>query len=106
VYVRGRHRRGTPHRAIRRPGGVVLLLSLGLAASCRRPLPDQDGPGAQTYAEQCGLCHPAYQPGLMTAAMWEIQVGRMDEQRARRGVPPLSDADRRVILEYLKAHAE
>ncbi|MBU6281838.1 hypothetical protein KGQ64_06310 [bacterium] len=76
-----------------------------LSAACTRPLPDADGPGARVYAAQCGICHVAYQPGLMTPAMWEIQVARMDEHRSRRGLPPLADADRRVILEYLKAHA-
>ena len=27
----------------------------------------------------------------MTPAMWEVQVARMDEHRARRGVPPLAE---------------
>ena len=76
-----------------------------LATACARPLPDPESPGAQVYAAQCGMCHRAYDPGLMTPAMWEIQVARMDEQRARRGLPPLADGDRRAILDYLRAHA-
>lgn len=83
---------------------AIAAVSL-LAAGCTRPLPDPGSPGAVAYAAQCGICHVPYQPGSMTFAMWEIQVARMDELRARRGVPPLADADRRAILDYLKAHS-
>lgn len=98
-----------PDRCVRATGrtrgaAAIALASL-VAAGCTRPLPDAQSPGAQVYAAQCGICHVAYQPGLMTPAMWEVQVGRMDEHRRRRGVPPLDDADRRVILDYLRAHA-
>ncbi|MFM7736107.1 MAG: hypothetical protein ACKPBU_09060 [Alphaproteobacteria bacterium] len=92
-------------RPIRRRGAGAIALGALLAAGCTRPLPDPESPGAQVYAAQCGICHVAYQPGLMTPAMWEVQVARMDEQRARRGIAPLADADRRLILEYLRAHA-
>lgn len=83
---------------------ALAAVALG-AAGCAQPLPDAESPAARIYAEQCGLCHRPYAPRLMTAAMWEIQVARMDEMRARRGVPPLGPADRATILEYLRDHA-
>ena len=84
----------------------LALAAVALAAAgCARPLPDAESPAARTYAEQCGFCHRPYAPSLLTAAMWEIQVARMDEMRARRGVPPLAATDRATILEYLRAHA-
>jgi hypothetical protein len=81
---------------------AVALLAL---AGCSRPLPDADSPGAVAYAQQCGLCHPAHQPSLLTAEMWKIQVARMMEMRARRGLPPLTTAQQQVILDYLTSHA-
>ena len=81
---------------------AAALLAL---ASCARPLPDADSPGAVTYAQQCGLCHPPHQPSSMTAEMWKIQVARMMEMRARRGLPPLTSAEQRVILDYLTSLA-
>ena len=83
----------------------VLPIALLFVAGCTRPLPEAESPAAKLYVAQCGMCHVAYHPGLMTPAMWEIQVARMDEQRGRRGLPPLAADDRRVILQYLRAHA-
>jgi len=70
-----------------------------------QPLPDAGSPGAVAYATQCGLCHPAHQPSLLTAEMWKVQVGRMAEMRARRGMAPLSAGEEKLILDYLTSHA-
>ena len=83
----------------------ALTLLATLLGGCSRPLPDPESPGARAYAEQCGLCHVAYPPGALTAAMWEVQVNRMDQMRHGRGLPPLEGEQRRVILDYLRAHA-
>ena len=82
-----------------------MSLLAAAVAGCSRPLPDPESPGARAYAAQCGMCHTPYAPSLLTAAMWDIQVSRMDELRARRGVPPLDGADRTLILDYLRSHA-
>jgi mono/diheme cytochrome c family protein len=95
-----RARRSRP-RAI---GWTLVLACLGVA--CTHPLPDADSPGGRVYALECGVCHVPYAPGLLTPAMWEIQVARMDEYRRRRGMPPLDPAARRAILDYLRSHAE
>ena len=89
-----------PRRRLRRALGGALLL-----AACSRPLPDATTPGAVAYAQQCGLCHPAHHPGLLTAEMWKVQVARMAEFRARRGLGPLSSHEERLILDYLTSHA-
>jgi len=83
------------------------LLSLLAAASlgCSRPLPDPDSPGAKVYAQECGICHAPHDPGLLTPAMWRMQVERMEEQRRRRGLPPMTAQQTQMILEYLTAHA-
>ena len=87
----------------RRPLSGALLL---LATACaQQPLPDAGTPGAVAYTQQCGLCHPVQQPTVMTAEMWKIQVARMAEMRARRGMQPLSAHDEKLILDYLTSHA-
>ncbi|HEY8517593.1 MAG TPA: hypothetical protein VIS07_18940 [Candidatus Binatia bacterium] len=81
---------------------LALLLVL---AACSRPLPDESSPGALVYVQQCGLCHPPHHPGLMKAEMWKVQVARMAEIRARRGLPPLSPTEEKLILDYLTRHS-
>ena len=82
---------------------VVAALS-ALALSCSRPLPEQGTHSATVYAQQCGACHPAYAPSLLTAKMWEAMVARMETEMRRRG-RSLSDGDRREILAYLTRNA-
>jgi mono/diheme cytochrome c family protein len=88
-------------RSLRR-ASLALLLVIGCSP---QPLPDAGSPGAVAYAQQCGLCHPAHQPSLLTGAMWKVQVTRMAEMRARRGMPALTAGEEKLILEYLTSHA-
>jgi len=82
-----------------------LVLLLALAAGCGPALPDPDAPGARVLRERCVGCHPLYAPGSMTLEMWKVQVGRMREEFARRGMPWLAPAEERALQEYLAAHA-
>jgi hypothetical protein len=94
-----RARASRPSPSFRSALRVAAGLLLALAGCAPQPLPDADSPGAIAYAQQCGLCHPAHQPSLLTAEMWKIQV------RTRRGLPPLSAAEQQLILDYLTSHA-
>jgi len=68
-------------------------------------MPDEGSYAAQLYVKRCGQCHQAYNPSLMTAAMWEVQVDRMQERMRQIGISPLSADERKVILDYLSSHA-
>jgi hypothetical protein len=84
------------------------VLIAGLAASlgaCSVELPDPDSPGARVLAARCGGCHRLYPPGVMTFAMWEVQLGRMRTLYAQRGIPWLPADEERALLEYLRTHA-
>jgi len=83
----------------------AFVLAIGtLALSCSRPLPEEGTHPATVYAQQCGACHPAYAPSLLTAKMWEAMVARMEAEMRRRG-RNLSEDDRREILSYLSRNA-
>lgn len=90
---------------MRRARRVVVLSSLALVAGCVRGLPDADSPGAQVYVARCGTCHPPHDPHALTGAMWEMQVDRMRETMRRRGVAPLTEQERTLVLDYLRTHA-
>jgi len=57
------------------------------------------------YAARCSACHRLYMPGSMTAEMWRIQVERMQGEMVRRGLPPLTEAERASVLDYLQRHS-
>jgi hypothetical protein len=46
-----------------------------------------------------------FAPGSMTLPMWEFQLQRMHALFAQRGLPWLTSAEERALLDYLAAHA-
>jgi hypothetical protein len=82
---------------------IVLAIASG---GCRNaPLPEQGSAAEHLYARRCGSCHKTYAPSSMTAAMWATQVDAMEPKIAQAGLPPLSEGERRAILNYLERNA-
>ncbi len=90
----------------RRLRGVVLGLLCASVTACETSLPEPDSVGAQLYRQRCSGCHRLYQPGLLTPEMWQFMLARMDTEFVRLGRPPLSETERRTILDYLNTHAQ
>ena len=85
---------------------AVAAVCGGFLNGCAPELPAIDTTGARVYVEACGSCHAAIPPSALRYASWEFQVDRMDEFRRARGWGPLPPAQRSIVLDYLKQHAE
>jgi len=92
-------------RLRRRAVLVVVALALAVLGACSTPLPDPQSAGGQIYQVRCSGCHALYAPASLTAAMWEMQVERMQTVMLRAAVNPLTEQERFLVLSYLKAHA-
>ncbi len=90
----------------RRLRSVVLVLLCASITACETSLPEPDSEGARLYRQRCSGCHRLYQPGLLTPEMWQFMLVRMEQEFLRLGRPPLSETERRTILDYLNAHAQ
>jgi len=86
---------------------AVLVLGAALVglAACNASLPEPESAGAQLYHDRCDTCHRLYAPGLLKFEMWKVQVERMQGEMVRHGLPPLTPAERGVLLEYLQRHS-
>ena len=79
---------------------------LVIVAGCHpQPLPEHDSPAAQVYVQRCGQCHSPYNPHAMTAAMWEIELPKMEEKIRQAGLPALDAAQKHTIVDYLARNA-
>ena len=58
----------------------------------------------QTYFDECGACHFAYQPGLLPTGSWEKIVARLDDHFGEQIV--IDMALKNVIRKYLIAYSE
>lgn len=90
-------------KAFRNTGASIVAAAL--LGGCQAELPEPESPAAVLYRTRCtDGCHRLYQPGSMTAAMWEIQVERMQREFRRIGKPPLTDAETALLLAYLSKY--
>jgi hypothetical protein len=86
--------------------GALLLIIAALGwTACSPKLPEPDSEGAKLYAARCNTCHRVFAPGSLKFEMWKFQVERMQGEMVRRGMPPLSTAERSVLLDYLHRHS-
>lgn len=83
----------------------LLLAAIAVLMAACRPLPEPESAGAQLYVDRCTSCHRAYQPGAMTYEMWRMVVGRMQGVISRNGLPPLSEDEVAVLLDYLRRNS-
>jgi len=90
---------------MRRTFALAGIIVVALAGCHQEPLPEQDSYAGQLYLRRCGQCHAPYNPHAMTAAMWEVQVQKMEEKIQQAGLPPLEAAQKQVILDYLQRNA-
>ncbi len=72
---------------------------------CQGKLPQQDSYAGQLYMKRCGNCHQPYDPHSMTPAMWQVQVPMMEQKMQQAGMHPLSDEDRKTIMDYLQRNS-
>jgi hypothetical protein len=86
----------------------LALIAIGLCvfASCSSPpLPEAESDAARLYVQRCAVCHTAYNPHSLTMAMWRYQMDAMKPKIQQAGMPPLTDDDSKIILDYLSRNA-
>ena len=69
------------------------------------PVPDINSPGAKLYVNKCGTCHSLPHPKRLYYSQWKHIVKVMEKRMEQRGMLPITEREKNVILEYLKNHA-
>ena len=57
----------------------------------------------QTYLDQCGACHFAYQPGLLPSGSWEKILAELNDHFGE--TLEFDDASKKTISEYLRTNS-
>ena len=57
----------------------------------------------QTYIDECGACHFAYQPGLLPSGSWDKILAELDDHFSE--TVDLDEASKKTITEYLKTNS-
>jgi hypothetical protein len=93
------------HRKISVLIAAAAAFAIGALAGCQSKIPEEDTYAGQLYVRRCGNCHQPYNPQSLTAAMWEIQVPKMEQKIAQAGLPSLAPDQKDTILDYLRRNA-
>lgn len=88
-----------------RIAAIAAALAMFALEGCQGKLPQQDSYAGQLYMKRCGNCHQPYNPHSMTPAMWQVQVPMMEQKMQQAGMHPLSDEDRKTIMDYLQRNS-
>jgi hypothetical protein len=85
--------------------GVLLFSGMGVvqAESDRFGGADVAPVENQNYTDECGVCHFAYQPGLLPARSWRKLMDNLDDHFGESA--ELSDQNRQLLLDYLVNNA-
>ncbi len=62
--------------------------------------------GENLYKSRCGMCHQLPEPGMLTAKQWRIVLETMQKRMGHIKMPPLSEGERTLILDYLGRQAK
>jgi len=98
---------------------VTGLLALMWVVGCGgvfTGIPDLDTPDGRVFAQRCGGCHGkpfgdhwvthgVPDPRFRTMAEWREVLPKMDRLIRERGLPPLTESERKAIIRYLGHHA-
>lgn len=87
-------------------GWCVIVLHIGVLVGCDASLPEPESAGAQLYRARCRTCHRLYAPSSLKFDLWKMQVELMQGEMVRRGLPPLTRAERELLLDYLRRHSD
>jgi sulfite dehydrogenase (cytochrome) subunit B len=86
---------------------AIILAGLLIAAPAfaqEKPVALKQGPGLDRVEANCGACHSLdyiqMNSPFMTGAVWDAEVAKMINAFGA----PISEADARLIAEYLKAN--
>ena len=78
---------------------LVLCSTAAFAAGGTKPA----DPAQTKWKDECGSCHVAYPPQLLTAPDWQRLMGTMDKHFGANAA--LDPKDAKDILTYLQSHA-
>lgn len=100
---------------------LFLLTSFFMVAHADDALSDQSAPASagseqadaeMTGAERaafekslfegrCQMCHQLPEPGMLRPKQWRLILGTMQQRMQQAGVPPLTEEETEMILEYI-----
>ena len=69
-------------------------------------IPNLDSSGGKIFKEFCSSCHGLPSPSVHKADEWPNVIERMEVHRIKQAYLPLSDSQKKELINYLQENAE
>jgi len=78
----------------------------GVYSAQTTAIPEANSHKGEIYTKHCGSCHAVPHPKRLTFEGWKGLLPVMEMRIKEKGMNKLKDDDRKLILLYLKTHAQ
>ncbi len=79
---------------------ALLLILLSMAGAV-----NADERGRQIFEARCAACHQLPDPASLKPKQWRLVLMTMQKRMQKSGLPPLSDDEFGLVLDYLAGEA-
>jgi len=66
---------------------------------------DRSADSKSLFEGRCQMCHQLPEPGMLKPKQWRLILGTMQQRMQQAGVPPLTEDETEMVLEYLAEQA-
>ena len=87
------------------PPMVVLAdegqVSEGNVPEVEKTSSDRSADSKSLFEGRCQMCHQLPEPGMLRPKQWRLILGTMQQRMQQAGVPPLTEEETEIVLEYI-----
>ena len=62
---------------------------------------DRSADSKSLFEGRCQMCHQLPEPGMLRPKQWRLILGTMQQRMQQAGVPPLTEDETEMVLEYI-----
>jgi cytochrome c5 len=67
---------------------------------------DDSADSKSLFEGRCQMCHQLPEPGMLTPKQWKLILATMQQRMQQAGVPPLTQRETELILEYIAEQSQ
>ena len=81
--------------------GLVLVIMPLFVVQAEQDASERSAEAKSLFEGRCQMCHQLPEPGMLKPKQWKLILGTMQQRMQQAGVPPLTEKETELILEYI-----
>jgi len=81
--------------------GLVLVAMPLFVVQAEQDVTERRADSKSLFEGRCQMCHQLPEPGMLKPKQWKLILTTMQQRMQQAGVPPLTEEETEMILEYI-----